>query len=474
MKMGRGNSIRQKITQLVLLTSGVAVLVACSVFAIYDIVTARASLARDLNTLAQITGSNSTAALSFDDKQSANEILSSLSAQPHIVEACIYTREGKVFAKYSRNGSAADFIPPPVAPDGVLTVSGFMQVFRQIRLLDDGIGTIYVKSDLQELKARTAHFAWIILGVILSSFATVYFSVSRLQRVISEPILDLARTAFAVSTGKDYSLRATKRNDDEIGFLFDRFNEMLDQIQERDIALGHAREGLESRVNERTLELQNEVAERTQAERLLEERTAFLNSLIEMIPLAIVVLDNGFRVKMCNPAFDGMFRYRLEDILGRPLSDFVAPGELGDEVKSNQLALAKGDSIHVTARRARSDGSLLDVEAFSVPLRSKGSVTGYLMLYQDITERKLAEVALHRAKEAAEAASLAKSEFLANMSHEIRTPMNGIIGMTELALDTDLTSEQREYLEHGESFGRLSADPHQRHPRFLEDRSGKT
>src|SRR5271156_3193073 len=105
-----------------------------------------------------------------------------------------------------------------------------------------------------------------------------------------------------------------------------------------------------------------------------------------------------------------------------------------------------GRSLHSVTRRTRSDGSVVDVEFQSVPLKLKGERTGALLLYQDITERKLAEEAMRRAREAAEAASQAKSEFLANMSHEIRTPMNGILGMTELTLETDLNSEQREYL----------------------------
>jgi PAS domain S-box-containing protein len=281
---------------------------------------------------------------------------------------------------------------------------------------------------------------------VLLSLAISFLLASHLQKLISEPIGQLARAAHEVSVKKDYSLRVAKRNDDEIGFLVDKFNEMLEQIEHRESALQTAHADLERRVSTRTLQLQEEINERRRVEQELEERKIFLTSLIEHIPVAIAAIDNDDAVRMCNPAFETLFRYSQKAILGHTLANLVANSELRAEVELHRKRLAEGHAVHLVTRRCRSDGSLVDVEAFSVPLSLEGKRTGALLLYQDITVRKSAEEAMLRAKEAAEASSKAKSEFLANMSHEIRTPMNGILGMTQLTLDTDLDPEQREYL----------------------------
>jgi PAS domain S-box-containing protein len=172
----------------------------------------------------------------------------------------------------------------------------------------------------------------------------------------------------------------------------------------------------------------------------------YFESLVEVSPAAVVVMDADERVTGWNPAATELFGYSSEEATGRAIDDLVLTEELrreGRDVTSE--ALEKGRAHRIT-RRARKDGTLVDVEMMLVPLGVGGEHVGFYGIYHDITE-------LQRAREEAEAATQAKSAFLATMSHEIRTPMNAVIGMTGLLLGTDLTSEQREFAEVVRSSG---------------------
>ena len=282
----RNVSIKWKLTLIIMASSTVALLLISSAFVAYELFTFRKSMTTDLSTIAEIVGSQSTAALTFEKDQDEEEILGSLSAKPHIVAACVYNKEGKIFACYPKTVSRELFPRMPEAGSAFHFEKEHLVLFRGITLKGEKIGAIYLKSDLREMHDRKVNYAgMIVLFVLASSFVTFLLS-SLLRRIVSEPILHLSETAKTVSSEKNYAVRAVKKGQDELGRLIDVFNEMLTGIQERDAALHQAHDKLEKRVAERTQDLQLEITERKRAQEALQQqlsRISLLNQITEAI-----------------------------------------------------------------------------------------------------------------------------------------------------------------------------------------------
>ncbi|PYQ54052.1 MAG: hybrid sensor histidine kinase/response regulator [Acidobacteria bacterium] len=239
----RNLSIRGKLMLITMVTSMVAVLVAGALFIWYDVRSFKDKMKENLTLVAEGVAINATPALEFESLDSAREILNALRAYEHIETAVIFDKKGNAVA-YRRPDLAEQPLPAR-RPDGAYWEGDRLLLFRSVKKEGETLGTVYIQSDLEELRGRIATNTRAAAIVVLGSSLVALLLSSRLQKLISAPILRLAELESRVTREKDYSLRAVKDARDELGVLIDGFNEMLVQIQERDAELTVAKEAAE-------------------------------------------------------------------------------------------------------------------------------------------------------------------------------------------------------------------------------------
>lgn len=304
--------IRQKLMLIAMLTTGGALLLAGIAIIYFNFSRFQEEMERDLVSLADIVAQNSTAALSFNDTNAARDTLSALHSRPSIIGAALYDSHQKLFCSWSPVSGAA--FPAQPEPERPRFQDGSLVVFRPVVLKGERIGTVYLRSSLNELTARVWAQAITVLAVFLAAGIVALMLSSGLQRLISRPILDLTGTARAVSQSRDYSLRATRRTDDELGELVDAFNNMLDQIQRRDSELQRAKDVLEERVQERTRELQQRNEELDQSNKELDD-FAYIASHDLKEPLRGIHNFSSFLLEDYGGKLDGEGRSKLETLM---------------------------------------------------------------------------------------------------------------------------------------------------------------
>ncbi len=242
---------------MILMISTTALLLACGAFTLYDLLTFRAYKAREASTLARIVGSNSTAAISFDDPQIAQETLDGLRSEPHVVCARIYLRDGTPFATYLRPGADGARLLATAPRESTVFGTNTLQITRRIFNQGDLLGSIYLEVDLADVTSRRNRYALIACAVLGLAMLVVVLLTSRLQRTISDPIFALAQRARSIPHDQQYTIRDIRGGYKEIELLIESFNAMLRDLADRDAQLQDHREHLEEEIASRTFELRS-------------------------------------------------------------------------------------------------------------------------------------------------------------------------------------------------------------------------
>ncbi|MDE2009260.1 MAG: PAS-domain containing protein [Candidatus Omnitrophica bacterium] len=428
-------SIRHKLTLMIMTVSLVALSIASIAFIVQDIKSYKSSMATELETLAAIIGNNSSAAIVFDDQDSARQILSALKAKPHIISAFLLRSNGTVMARYGRNNTKPRFLGS-YKNEGWHFLKDRFSLTKNIFFKDKYIGAVHIDSDLGEIYARLEYNFVVGTVVILIISICVFWAASILQGWISGPILQLARATKDVTRTQNYSIQMQKRGDDEIGELFDGFNQMMKQIQSRDLQLTQAKDELEQRVEKRTQELKKTNEDLTQ---LLSLHDATLEATAD----GILVVDLKGRIVGFNHNF-----LKLWDI-PEPLA---AGGEDGKVIMYARDQVADPESFVATIQEhyAKPEGSFFDLvelkdgriyERFSHPQRIEDRVVGRVWSFHDITKRRQTERDLQEAYNELKSAQsqLVQSEKMASIgqlaagvAHEINNPLGFISNNMEL------------------------------------------
>ena len=247
---------KHKLLWIILASSASALVLGLFGFVSTDLLQFRRAMPRDLRILARIIADNGRAPLSFNDAKFAREtLLASLAAHPRITRAALYDAEGKVFAEYARPD--VPLIPLPEArAAGHSFENDRLDLFQPITDGKELVGTVYIQSDLDDLHRRLWAYGYVMLGVMALSLGGSLIVGLWLQRFLARPVQALAQTARDVVTRSDYSVRARKFADDELGSLTETFNQMLSHIQRQEEELESYQRGLEEKVEQRTHDLE--------------------------------------------------------------------------------------------------------------------------------------------------------------------------------------------------------------------------
>jgi PAS domain S-box-containing protein len=351
--------IQRKLVGFIFLTTLVVVLGTNLALFVYESRSSAKATIQSLKTMSDIIAANSTAAMIYDDPKLAQENLSALRAEPNVTAAALFDKSGRIYAVYPADLPRAS-LPTSIKPDGYRFTIRELVLYREVAQGGNRVGTLYLRSDLVAMYRRLGVYAYVLVGVLVGAAILSYLLSTFLQRQISRPILDLAEAARKVTQDKDYSVRARQyRRGDELGFVTEAFNGMLEQIQ-----LNHA---------------------------ILGESEERFRVVADSAPVLIWILGTDRRATWFNRHWLNFTGRTLEEEVGEGWMDGLHPDDRKAFLEAFTEAFGLREYFRLECRMRRHDGQYRWLLSQGAPRHQGGEFAGFIGSCVDITANKLAE-----------------------------------------------------------------------------------
>jgi PAS domain S-box-containing protein len=398
-------SLAGRMMLVMLVTTTIALVSAGAAMMYTDVRDHRAAWAEDLRTEAGILALSVTPALQFDDLQQAQQSLNALQARESIHAAALYNTDGTQFAQYMRTGQPP---PPPAMPrllpgDGVHVDGERVLVMKPVSSGGELLGTIYLRAQY-DVKGRIMAYTKVLGAVMIIGLIAAMLAAGWLHRVVTRPMEAMATVAQTIVEKRDYSFRAQKMTDDEVGVVIDAFNKMLDEVQ------SHAR--------------------------ALETSEKLYRAIGESINYGVWVTDAEGRAIYISDSLLRLVGLTMQQAADDGWGSVLHPDDIEETMTAWKECARTGSNWYREHRMLGVDGKYHSILAQGLPIRdSAGRIQRWAGINLDISRLKNTERALLEADRR-------KDEFLATLAHELRNPLAPIRNAVRI-LDSDAADERQ-------------------------------